>query len=360
MSTDLVPRHPVNAFNEWDPLEEVIVGVCDNAVVPPAHVTLDGVIPDSGAVLVRERGGSYFPGDLIGAANDDLSELASLLDSEGIVVRRPEPIDHGVSYSTPHWTSPSGLYSAMPRDLMLVIGDEIIETPGAWRSRYFELDAYRPLLREYFRAGARWTAAPKPQLTDELYVRDYTPPAQGEPMRYVITEHEPVFDAADFVRCGTDLFCHRSNVTNAAGIEWLRRHLGSDFRIHEIEVEDTMPMHIDSTFMPLAPGKVLINPERVKKLPDVLRHWDVLVPPPPTIPDSVPLYLSSKWITMNVLMLDERRVVVEENETPLIEAFKSWGFLPMPCPFRNFNGFGGSFHCSTLDVRRRGELRSYL
>lgn len=350
---------PVNSWNEWDPLEEVIVGVCDNAMVPPWHVTLAGTMPSEKHDFFKERGGTLFPEEAIAWANADLDELASLLDSEGVRVRRPKPIDHGKPFSSPDWTSPSGVYSAMPRDLMLVVGDEIIETPGAWRSRYFELHAYRDLLKEYWRGGARWTSAPKPELKDDLYVADYSPPDDGEPMRYVLTEVEPVFDAADFIRCGADIFCHRSNVTNQSGIDWLQRHLGNDFRIQEIDVEDTMPMHIDSTFMPLAPGKVLINPDRVKRLPDRLRHWDVLVPPRPTIPNAHPLYMSSPWITINMIMLDETRVVVEENEAPLINALKEWGFLPLPCPFRGFNSFGGSFHCATLDVRRAGTLQSY-
>lgn len=29
------PKSPVMAWNEWDPLEEVIVGRPDNAIVPP-------------------------------------------------------------------------------------------------------------------------------------------------------------------------------------------------------------------------------------------------------------------------------------------------------------------------------------
>ena len=57
----------------------------------------------------------------------------------------------------------------MPRDFLLVIGDELIEAPMAWRSRFFEYRAYRPLLKDYFRQGAKWTTAPKPQMADELY-----------------------------------------------------------------------------------------------------------------------------------------------------------------------------------------------
>ena len=63
----------------------------------------------------------------------------------------------------------SGLYAAMPRDILMVVGDEIIEAPMAWRSRFFEYRSYRPLMKEYFRNGARWTTAPKPQMGDELY-----------------------------------------------------------------------------------------------------------------------------------------------------------------------------------------------
>ena len=57
----------------------------------------------------------------------------------------------------------------MPRDILLVVGDEIIEAPMAWRSRFFEYRAYRPLLKEYFKGGAKWTTAPKPLMCDALY-----------------------------------------------------------------------------------------------------------------------------------------------------------------------------------------------
>jgi glycine amidinotransferase len=113
---------------------------------------------------------------------------------------------------------------------MLVIGDEIIETPMVWPCRYFETHSYRPILKDYFRRGARWTAAPKPQLTDELFDPEFCCPEKGEPISYILTEFEPVFDAADFFRCGRDLFVIRSNVTNASGIEWLRRHLDDGYQ----------------------------------------------------------------------------------------------------------------------------------
>lgn len=61
------------------------------------------------------------------------------------------------------------MYAAMPRDILMVVGNEIIEAPMAWRARFFEYRAYRPLIKEYFQKGAKWTTAPKPTMADELY-----------------------------------------------------------------------------------------------------------------------------------------------------------------------------------------------
>ena len=57
----------------------------------------------------------------------------------------------------------------MPRDILIVIGNEIIEAPMALRSRFFEYRAYRSLCKEYFKKGAKWTTAPKATMADELY-----------------------------------------------------------------------------------------------------------------------------------------------------------------------------------------------
>src|SRR5215831_3325533 len=55
---------------------------------------------------------------------------------------------------------------------------------------------FSELLKDYFRRGAHWTAAPRPQLTDELFDPGFRLPEKGEPISYILTEFEPVFDAA--------------------------------------------------------------------------------------------------------------------------------------------------------------------
>jgi len=361
--TEQVQQIPiVNSYNEWDPLEEVIVGHLHGARVPPWHIALKATMPEDQWDFFRTFGGKPFPKEQIEAANKDLDECVHILESEGVTVRRPEITDHSSPYATPDWESASGIYAAMPRDVMLVIGNEIIEAPMAWRSRYFEINSYRFLIKDYFLKGAKWTAAPKPQLSDALYNYDYEPPktTQNAEEGYVITEFEPTFDAADFIRCGKDIFVQKSHVTNSLGINWLRRHLGNEYTIHELEVNDPHAMHIDATFMPLAHGKLLINPERMEKIPEMFKTWDILYAPKPCIRDSHTLFMSSKWISMNVLMLDEERVIVEKNEMLLIKLLNEWGFKPIPISFRNFNAFGGSFHCALLDIRRSGVLQSYF
>ena len=47
--------------------------------------------------------------------------------------------------------------------------------------------------------------------------------------------------------------------------------------------------------------------------------------PPPTIPDEHPLWLGSKWLSMNVLMLDQKRVIVEKEEYPIQRMFEKLG-----------------------------------
>ncbi len=356
---------PVSSHNEWDPLEEIIVGRLDNATIPSNHVSVTFNVPRTVARIYPFVGGFRYPRLLTEVAQRELDEFIHILAAEGIAVRRPDIMDFSRSYRTPYWSS-RGFCTSCPRDSVLVIGNEIIETPMAWRSRYFETFAYRSLFKEYFAKGAKWSSAPKPQLLDDLYDDHFRLPEEGEPIRYVVNEFEPVFDAADFVRCGQDIFVTRGNVTNAAGITWLRRHLGDTYRIHEVESRCRQPMHIDSSLMPLAPGKLLINPEYIDagRLPAMFRTWDVLVAPDP---DPIVgggwrsrVSMCSDWISMNVLMLDEERVVVERSQVSMIQKLRDWGFKPIPCAFANFGPFGGGFHCATLDVRRRGTLLSYF
>ncbi len=353
---------PVSSWNEWDPLREVIVGTARGAADPAYEPAL--------APFFSEPGGRSAPAAavhpaVLDAAERQLDHFAGLLGKLGVAVQRPEPVDHFEAVRTPDWAAAAGRASACPRDLLLVIGEEIIEAPMAHRARYFEFRAYRRLLRGYFREGAHWTAAPKPLMADELYLG--APGAAGAfdfrdgPF---LSEVEPIFDAACFARFGRDIFWQPDLVSNDFGAAWLARHLGPGFRLHRIGFRERTPMHIDTTLVPVRPGVVLVNPERpcVDGGLDLFRTngWQVIPAPPSVRTGRTPPGGVSSWISLNILMLDERTAVVETAETPMIELLRSLGCETIPCPFERVYPLGGGFHCCTTDVRRDGTLKSYF
>jgi glycine amidinotransferase len=209
----------------------------------------------------RSFRGRPLPVVLVEEAERQLDHFAALLERLGITVRRPDPIDHAVAAKTPDWEIAGGHASACPRDTLLAIGDEVIEAGMTQRARWFEFRAYRGLLAEYFRAGARWTAAPKPLLRDALYAEP-----SAYPFDYsagpLLAEAEPAFDAASFARFGRDIVWRPDLVSNEFGAAWLQRHLGPGFRIHRMAFREALPTHIDTTLVPVRPGIVLVNPAR--------------------------------------------------------------------------------------------------
>ncbi|XP_057313352.1 glycine amidinotransferase, mitochondrial-like [Hydractinia symbiolongicarpus] len=357
----------VNSHNEWDPLEEIIVGRAENACVPPFTAVVKANTSEKHWNFYEKYGGQMFPKEHIKKAVEEVETFCGILRQEGVIVRRPDIIDHQKEFSTPDFTS-TGMYAAMPRDIIITIGNELIEAPMAWRSRFFEYRAYRALMKEYFLKGAKWTTAPKPTMSDELYDQDYpiknvldrhALAAQG---RFVTTEHEPCFDAADVMRAGKDLFVQRSQVTNMMGIDWIKRHLGDKYNVHVLSFQDPNPMHIDATFNMIGEGLVIVNPDRPCNELDFFHKagWKTVTAPEPVIPDSHPLWMSSKWLSMNVLMLDEKRVVVDTDEIPIQKMFESLGINCIKVSMRHANSLGGGFHCWTCDVRREGKLKSYF
>jgi len=357
----------VNCHNEWDPLEEIIVGRAEGAIVPKFTIEVKANTNEKYWDFYKQHNGHPFPPKHLEKAVQEIEEFCRVLEQEGVKVRRPDLIDHKMEYETPDFKS-TGMYAAMPRDILITIGNEIIEAPMAWRSRFFEYRAYRSLMKEYFSKGAKWTTSPKPTMSDELYDMDYPMKSVQdrfsleESNRFVTTEFEPCFDAADFMRAGTDIFVQRSQVTNLMGIEWMRRHLGDKYKVHVISFKDANPMHIDATFNFIGPGLVVANPDRPCYQLETFkeRGWKIVQAPYPVIPDSHPLWMSSKWLSMNTLMLDEKRVVIAATETPTHKMFESLGIKCIKVDIRHANSLGGGFHCWTCDVRRKGELQSYF
>jgi glycine amidinotransferase len=363
----------VNSWNEWDPLEEVIVGIPDNACIPG----YEPCFPDN------RNHPKYNPGlkstESIEKARRQMDRYISVLKDYQVVIKRPDVIDFTQKIKTPDFEVENQKNAANPRDAIITIGNSIYESTMCMRSRFFEYRAYKTILKDYFRRDPqfKWVVPPKPTMSDFLYDFNYPREEQVyernehvKNFKYTTTEFEPIFDVADILRLGKDIVVQQSFVTNKMGIEWLRRSLGSDFRVHTVHFPaDTEPWHIDVALVPVKPptnerkgillqrkGEELAESEKAIFTP----NWEIITAPEQNIKEHPPLSVCGMGLAINSLMINPDTIVIEETETNTIKFLESYGLKVIPLPYRDVYEFGGSFHCTTCDVRRRGEKESYL
>ena len=75
---------PVNSHNEWDPLEEVIVGRPENACVPPFSVEVKANTYEKWWDFYITHGGKKFPKEHLDIAIKEMDELCNILEHEGV------------------------------------------------------------------------------------------------------------------------------------------------------------------------------------------------------------------------------------------------------------------------------------
>jgi glycine amidinotransferase len=367
---DSMSKTVVNSWNDFDSLRHVIVGRADFTCIPPTEPATEAKIPED-----SDMRGLWGPRPLhtVEAANRQLDTLTQALEAKGVRVDRPTPIQSNQAVTTPDFMTGTMFGCMPPRDVLLTVGKEILSAPMSFRCRYWEYLAYHDLMQRYFDEDPefRWEQAPRPRLTDDAYQVGYFDEITLEErlrrtaaLDFVTTEHEPLFDAADVLRIGKDLFCQHGLTTNRRGMEWLKRHY-SDHRVHAVNFPgDPYPIHIDATFVPLRPGLVMNNPKR--PLPAEQRRifeandWEIIDAAQPANDKPPPLCYSSVWLSMNVLVVNHQTVIVEASEVHQMDQLDKLQFEVIPMPFRDAYPFGGGLHCATADVFREGKCEDYF
>ncbi len=373
----------VNSHNEWDKLEEIIVGDGFPSTLPALelsfqlffHNNIHGQSYDE-RIFNKE---SPIKKQYVEEMNEDVEEFVQILKDFGTKVRRPKVPKKIEEVKTPHWKS-TNFNSLMTRDLVLIVGDMIIETPVSVRYRMFETDYMKHLFMEYFKSGARWISAPRPLILDESFDFSYALKSNWDEGAKEFYEklksqeksdlgygYEMMFDAANCMRFGRDIVMNAVTENQRLGVQWLQRVLGDEYKLWTIEMVDS---HIDSTVVPLKPGLLLTTwktPEKEMGLPEPLRKWDIVEAPMPEDPeaeydyDGSELLLASAAIDTNVLSLDQNTVVCHNvNYKHLQPLLKPYNIECIPCRMRHSRIFGGAFHCLTLDIRRQSKLERYF
>ena len=384
----------VNCWNEWDPLKRVVVG-------RPEGTTMPAPGPDwqhnaaSGGIPLGYWG--YFPQDMVDAAIEQQDGFIKIMEKRGIIVDRVS-IHHslldGRPVGTPDWMTQTQHGQNNPRDLFLPLGNEIMEAPGSRRSRWYEYLCMRPLFEKWFKEDPDflWTAAPKPRLTDESFVKNYwydfisvwSEEEKRQKMlnwEYHLTEKEPMWDAADACRAGKDIFWQASAVTNRGGMEWLRRYLASrGLRLRPIQFDSTpagywRPWHIDVILTFVRPGLAIVSADKNIVTPGIFElfkrnDWELVTAARPVYEWHDDLTMSApatgkglrgtNWISMNTFSLDPKTMCVSDKEPGYMEQLNKLGVEVLPVAYEKVYRFGGMLHCNTLDVYREGKCEDYF
>lgn len=389
----------INSHNDWDKLREVIVGSAEGLAATIEWIS-PRPVPNSlkakASKLCRKASPEWFVEEII----EDLDNLGEILKGYGAKVYRPQAHDISKIYSSPFWSSTgNNLYNV--RDLHLIVGNIVVESPSHNISRYFEATALYHIWYEYFEEGFVWISGPKPKINKEVikpYFRDEKERVfTKEDIRHQeltggrleklhkLTEDEILFEAANTLRIGKDLLYLVSSSGNYKGAKWLQSVLGEKYKVH-ITDELYRASHIDSTVMCLRPGLVLLNSKRASEnnCPKLFDKWDKIwfddVAPTSEselvfqkeIRDPIAKELegmgfktnvgsmSSPWVGMNVLSLDPETVLVDGRQVKLIKVLESYKFTVVPVRLRHMYTQGGGLHCATLDTVRASKYESYF
>lgn len=302
----------IYCVNEWGKLTKTVVGDASWANWPSNDpVFSQEHLKTTWTETPVPRG--PVPQSIIDEANEDLADLASTLAAHGVEVLRPTQKNFQLS---------DGLYNYCPRDRFLIYQDTVVDTAMMYPCRDQELECYSHIISE---ANTVLTM----------------PRNQGM-----------VCDAANILKFDNHWLFLLSASGNHQAYQWLC----DAFPEVNIELCNFYSgVHLDSTIVPLRQGLVMLNASRVTfdTVPKVFDGWHKIWVNSVVPQDFYQYPYASKWIAMNMLVLDHDHVIVDQAQTALIKQLESYRFTVIPQRLRHARTLGGGFHCVTLDLVRQ-------
>jgi N-dimethylarginine dimethylaminohydrolase len=302
----------ISSWNEWDSLKRVVVGDATDANWPvndPVFKLEEQKTTWKETAVPR----GPVPQRIIKETNEDLDTLVTTLMGLGVEVLRPDPLN---------FQTHDGMYNYCPRDRLLVLGDTVVDTPMMYPCRDMELQCYHEILKD----------------ANVLHM----PRDQGL-----------VLDAANILRLGKNRLLYLESPSgNRLAYYWLLRNLPGDTSIELVNFYSGV--HIDSTIVPLREGLVLLNGSRVARdnIPNAFKDWECIFIDDVVAQDFYQYPYASKWMAMNMLVVDPTTVIIDAEQHDLMELLTRKGFTVIPRTLRHSRTLGGGFHCVTLDLHR--------
>ena len=301
----------ISSNNEWGKLKSIVVGKADYANWPVNDPVFS---QESKKTLWKEtpvpRG--PVPQRIIDETNEDLNILVSVLINLGIDVYRPSDMN---------FVKLDGMYNYCPRDRLLISGDIIIDPAMMYPCRDQEIDALQFIVKN----SNKVLSMPR--------------------------NNGMILDAANVCRLGDHWLYLLSPSGNKLAYNWLQNQLPHI----NIELCDFYSgVHIDSTIIPLREGLVLLNASRVNEsnCPKIFNNWEKIYFSDVVEQGFYQYPYASKWIGLNLLIIDNNTVIVDSEQINLIKVLESYKFNVIPLELRHSRTLGGGFHCVTLDLVR--------
>lgn len=301
----------ISSWNEWSTLKKIIVGSATHANWP-MHDPVFNLESQKTTWKETPVPSGPVPNWIIDEANEDLEKLATTLQQLGVEVVRPDPLNFQIH---------DGLYNYCPRDRFLIYGDTMVDPAMMYPCRDMELQCYHSIVDR----ADRYLFMPR-----------------NEGM---------VMDAANVLRLNDKMLFLESPSGNRAAYNWMCEQ----FPNVKIELCNFYSgVHIDSTIVALREGLVMLNASRVAfdHVPEVFDGWHKIWVTDVVAQGFYQYPYASKWIGMNMLVVDPHTVIVDQAQTELIKTLKSYQFTVIPLQLRHSRTLGGGFHCVTLDLVR--------
>lgn len=201
----------------------------------------------------------------------------------------------------------------------------------------------------------------------------------------VIYDRSCDLDTASVTRIGKDIYVDKDTKHNG-----IPNVIGSDYRINLT----SHGSHSDGVFCPVVPG-LIISLNDIPTYKDTFPDWEVIYLPDQSW-DKVQPFLDlkeknygkwwipgeeynndiievvdtwlNKWVgyveesvfDVNMLVIDEKNVVVNNYNKQVFDALERYGVTPHICNFRHRYFWDGGLHCITADVNREGEMKDYF
>ncbi|SKA38796.1 N-Dimethylarginine dimethylaminohydrolase [Enhydrobacter aerosaccus] len=325
----------VNVTHEYGVLKEVVVGRAENLQLPTYSQDFSRQVhyaPEAAKARMGEMAGQFWQQvdpESYGRAVEQLDHLVRFLEARGVIVHRPELF---TAEQRALWSSLSTVnMQIFVRDPMVVIGNNVIETN------------LRMPYRNKERFGLQTLLSQLSERTDARIV--------GMPFQYPV--HQDAADQSSGLYLeGGDVFVLGKDIlvgyngrtaTSLAGIRWLARYLGDDYRVHPVPLTQDV-LHLDDGLALVREGLAIVLVEQFAHgIPEILKGWDLI---------EVSKFEALNYLAGNGLVLRPGEIVIDARLPHLAEALSARNVTVHTIEYDAVTLWAGGLRCSHHPIVR--------